>query len=108
VPLDNNDAAPRGYPPSGALQHAVSHKTHPEGWLYEAAPGGLPHQTHTLGEVPTLRQQVLLGAYRYKNRRPRPPTVWTDMSQSFCYTLRDSKGIPRGPSLGTDGFRPTH
>lgn len=94
-----SDAAPREHPPSGALQHAVS---------CETAPGGLPHQTHTLREVPRCANSFLLGAYRYKNRRPRPPTVWTDMSQSFRYTLRDSTRItpsdyhpsPRSRSAG--------
>ena len=70
----DRNAAPRGCPPSGALQHAVSRET---------APGGLPHQTHTLREVPRCANSFLLGAYRYKNRRPRPPTMWTDMSQSY-------------------------
>jgi hypothetical protein len=83
------DAAPRGYPPSGALQHAVLHHTG-----RETEPGGLPHQTHILSEVPRCANSFLLGAYRYKNRRPRPPTRWTDVSQSLCYTLRDSKHPP--------------
>ena len=74
--LRRQNAAPRGCPPSGALQHAVS---------CETAPGGLPHQTHTLREVPRCANSFLLGAYRYKNRRPRPPTMWTDMSQSSCH-----------------------
>jgi hypothetical protein len=65
--LQRQNAAPRGCPPSGALQHAVS---------CETAPGGLPHQTHTLREVPRCANSFLLGAYRYKNRRPRPPTMW--------------------------------
>jgi len=60
----------------------------------ETAPGGLPHQTHLLSEVPRCANQLVLGAYRYKNRRPRPPTRWTDMSRSSCYTLRDSKHPP--------------
>jgi hypothetical protein len=72
----------------------------------ETAPGGLPHQTHILSEVPRCANSFLLGAYRHKNRRPRPPTMWTDMSQSFCYTLRDSKASPAAP-LGTNEFRPT-
>ncbi len=78
--LRRQNAAPRGCPPSGALQHAVS---------CETAPGGLPHQTHTLREVPRCANSSLLGAYRYKNRRPRPPTMWTDMSQSSCHLSRD-------------------
>jgi len=45
----DRNAAPRGCPPSGALQHAVSRET---------APGGLPHQTHTLREVPRCAKQL--------------------------------------------------
>ena len=90
-------AAPRGYPPSGALQHAVPR---PPRRGKETAPGGLPHQTHTLREVPRCANRYLLGAYRYKNRRPRPPTMWTDMISVICYTLqgRTTPSI----SLGTE------
>jgi hypothetical protein len=84
--LQRQNAAPRGCPPSGALQHAVS---------CETAPGGLPHQTHTLREVPRCANSSLLGAYRYKNRRPRPPTMWTDMSQSYLVISVGTSIIPR-------------
>jgi hypothetical protein len=84
-------AAPRGHPPSGALQHAVPYT--PEGC--GTAPGGLPHQTHTLREVPRCANRYLLGAYRYKNRRPRPPTMWTDMILVICYTIQGT-GLPTG------------
>ena len=65
---------------------------HPEGC--GTAPGGLPHQTHTLREVPRCANRYLLGAYRYKNRRPRPPTMWTDMILVICYTIQGT-GLPR-------------
>jgi hypothetical protein len=77
--------AERSAPARGSTTHGCEGKT---------APGGLPHQTHLLSEVPRCANQLVLGAYRYKNRRPRPPTRWTDMSRSSCYTLRDSKHPP--------------
>ena len=70
--LQRQNAAPRGCPPSGALQHAVS---------CETAPGGLPHQTHTLREVPRCANSFSSGRIGTRTAaRVRPPCGRTCLS----------------------------
>lgn len=89
LPAVESDAAPRGHPPSGALQHAVPCGT---------APGGLPHQTHTLREDPTLRRACSSGRIGTRTAaRVRPPCGRTCLRRPPLRTLLPS---PRSPSAG--------
>jgi len=90
------DAAPREHPPSGALQHAVS---------CETAPGGLPHQTHTLREVPRCANSFSSGRIGTRTAaRVRPPCGRTCLShfvtRSGTLTPLDYHPSPRSRSAG--------